>query len=77
MSHLIQSGWLVFIFIFPIFFFIFFELLMLVFGMHDRSKYEITCYALNGSDMSQWRNKIELDCEHFKDISMVLFQTYS
>ena len=40
-----------------------------VFGFHDRSKFEIFCYALTPSDSSTWRKKIEDEAEHFKDIS--------
>lgn len=30
---------------------------------------EVTCYSLSPHDMSVWRNKIESEVEHFKDIS--------
>lgn len=42
-----------------------------IFGFHDRNKFEITCYSLTSSDQSSWRNKIEQDVEHFKDISLL------
>ncbi|KAL4437522.1 hypothetical protein ABPG77_003503 [Micractinium sp. CCAP 211/92] len=40
-----------------------------VFGMHDRSKVEVFCYALTPSDGSQWRARIEAEAEHFLDVS--------
>jgi protein O-GlcNAc transferase len=43
-----------------------------VFGLHDRSKFEINCYSLSPSDGSRWRAKIESDVDSFKDISQVL-----
>lgn len=45
------------------------HLLQSVFGYHDRSKYEVYCYALKKSDGSRWRHKIESECEHFVDVS--------
>jgi hypothetical protein len=44
-----------------------------VFGMHDKSKFEVTCYALTPSDNSKWRKKIESEVEHFKDVSNLHF----
>ncbi len=41
----------------------------IVFGLHDKTKFEITCYALSPSDGSQWRDRIESEVEYFKDIS--------
>ncbi|PSC71029.1 putative UDP-N-acetylglucosamine-peptide N-acetylglucosaminyltransferase SEC [Micractinium conductrix] len=40
-----------------------------VFGMHDRSKVEVFCYALSTSDGSQWRTRIEAEADHFVDVS--------
>ena len=40
-----------------------------VFGMHDRTKYEVFCYALSPDDRSEWRKKISLEAEHFVDVS--------
>ncbi|XP_047524909.1 UDP-N-acetylglucosamine--peptide N-acetylglucosaminyltransferase 110 kDa subunit-like [Pieris napi] len=40
-------------------------------GLHDTSKTEIFCYALNPNDGSTFRNKIENDSEHFIDISNI------
>lgn len=45
------------------------HLMQSVFGSHDRSKFQVTCYALTPSDQSPWRHKIEADVEQFKDIS--------
>jgi protein O-GlcNAc transferase len=45
------------------------HLMQSVFGSHDRSKFQVTCYALTPSDQSPWRDKIEAEVEHFKDIS--------
>lgn len=42
-----------------------------VFAMHDRGKYEVTCYALSASDQSLYRLKIESEVEYFKDISLL------
>merc|ERR1711920_779654 len=43
-----------------------------VFGMHDRSRFEVFCYALTPNDNSQWRRKIESEVEHFRDISNLM-----
>jgi protein O-GlcNAc transferase len=45
------------------------HLMQSVFGMHDKTKFEVTCYALSPSDSSTWRHKIEGEAEHFKDVS--------
>lgn len=45
------------------------HLIQSIFGLHDRSKFEVTCYALSHSDRSFWRDRIERDAEHFKDLS--------
>ncbi|ETV97288.1 hypothetical protein, variant 1 [Aphanomyces invadans] len=45
------------------------HLMQSVFGLHDSNRVEITCYATSPSDQSQWRRKIELEAEHFKDLS--------
>lgn len=47
------------------------HLLQSVFGLHDRTKFEVTCYALTPTDHSDWRIKIESEVEHFKDISLL------
>eukprot|EP00981_Chlorochromonas_danica_P001352 scaffold289_cov169-Ochromonas_danica.AAC.13 len=45
------------------------HLLQSLFGLHDRSKYEVFCYALTPSDGSIYREKIEREVEHFVDVS--------
>lgn len=40
-----------------------------VFGMHDRSRVEVYCYALSPNDGSEWRSRIEREAEHFIDVS--------
>lgn len=45
------------------------HLMQSVFGFHDKSRFEVFCYALTPSDSSQWRRKIESEVEHFKDVS--------
>ncbi|CAM9696992.1 unnamed protein product [Chrysoparadoxa australica] len=45
------------------------HLMQSVFGMHNRDRFELTCYALMPNDASVWRTKIEREVEHFKDVS--------
>eukprot|EP00887_Chlorella_sp_A99_P007691 scaffold20.g7691.t1 len=40
-----------------------------VFGMHNRSKVEVFCYALTPSDGSEWRQRIEEEADAFLDVS--------
>ena len=40
-----------------------------IFGMHDRTKIEVFCYALTKSDGSESRLKIEKEAEHFRDVT--------
>eukprot|EP01025_Chloroclados_australasicus_P009187 TRINITY_DN13536_c0_g2_i1.p1 TRINITY_DN13536_c0_g2~~TRINITY_DN13536_c0_g2_i1.p1 ORF type:complete len:949 (-),score=123.37 TRINITY_DN13536_c0_g2_i1:1866-4712(-) len=40
-----------------------------VFGMHDRSRVEVFCYALSPSDGSEWRIRISREAEHFCDVN--------
>jgi protein O-GlcNAc transferase len=40
-----------------------------MFGLHDRSKFEVFCYALSRADGSSYRHKIEAEAEHFTDVS--------
>lgn len=40
-----------------------------VFGLHDRSRVEVFCYALSPSDGSEWRVRIQAETEHFLDVS--------
>ena len=43
-----------------------------MFGFHDRSQFDVYCYALSGDDQSVWRRRINDDVEHFKDVSTLL-----
>ena len=47
------------------------HLMQSVFGMHDKSRFEIFCFALSESDNSPYRTRIEADSEHFIDISKI------
>lgn len=40
-----------------------------VFGMHNREHVEVFCYALSQSDNSEWRQHIQIEVEHFIDVS--------
>lgn len=40
-----------------------------VFGLHDRTKFEVHVYATSPSDGSRYRRKIEEESEHFLDVS--------
>lgn len=40
-----------------------------VFGLHNQSDIEVFCYALSASDDSEWRQRIEKEAEHFRDVS--------
>ncbi|KAI8466334.1 MAG: TPR-like protein [Monoraphidium minutum] len=40
-----------------------------VFGLHDRRRVEVFCYALSPPDGSEWRRRIEAEAEHFIDAS--------
>ncbi|CAG5039015.1 unnamed protein product [Parnassius apollo] len=40
-------------------------------GLHDHSKFEIFCYALNPDDGTTFRKKIIKESEHFIDLSLV------
>ncbi|XP_049886201.1 UDP-N-acetylglucosamine--peptide N-acetylglucosaminyltransferase 110 kDa subunit-like [Pectinophora gossypiella] len=40
-------------------------------GLHNRSKIEVFCYALNPDDGTTFRNKIHTESEHFIDLSLV------
>jgi protein O-GlcNAc transferase len=42
-----------------------------IFGMHDRSRIEVYCFALTPNDGSPYRARIEREVEHFIDISTV------
>lgn len=45
------------------------HLMRSVFGLHDRSKFEVACYALSPDDGSVWRRRITADAERFVDCS--------
>ncbi|KAG5191098.1 putative UDP-N-acetylglucosamine-peptide N-acetylglucosaminyltransferase [Tribonema minus] len=45
------------------------HLMQSVFGMHDKSRFQVTCYALSANDNSVWRQKIEAEVEQMRDIS--------
>ena len=45
------------------------HLMQSVFGMHDRTSFEVFCYATTASDQSDYRHKIEKEAEHFVDVS--------
>lgn len=40
-------------------------------GLHDQSKFEIFCYALNPDDGTTFRRKINQESEHFVDLSQI------
>mmetsp|Transcript_6922 Transcript_6922/g.25504 ORF Transcript_6922/g.25504 Transcript_6922/m.25504 type:complete len:1080 (-) Transcript_6922:134-3373(-) len=44
------------------------HLMMSVFGLHDRSKLEVFCYALSCPDGSEWQRCIAQEVEHFVDV---------
>ena len=50
------------------------HLMQSVFGIHDRTKYQIFCYATTPSDGSKYREKIERDAQHFSDVSQLTTQ---
>ena len=45
------------------------HLIQSVFGMHDRSRFNIFCYATSPPDHSTYRHKIEHEAQHFIDVS--------
>lgn len=45
------------------------HLMQSVFGLHDRRRFRVTCYALSPSDASAWRRRVEAEAEGFKDVS--------
>lgn len=45
------------------------HLMQSVFGFHDKSKYDVYCYATTPGDQSPYRQKIEQESEHFFDVS--------
>ncbi|KAG0747849.1 hypothetical protein G6F57_007483 [Rhizopus arrhizus] len=45
------------------------HLMQSVFGFHDKSKYQVFCYATTPTDNSPYRQKIEKESENFIDVS--------
>lgn len=45
------------------------HLMQSVFGLHDRSRFEVFGYSLSPDDGSPWRRRIQLEMEHFFDVS--------
>lgn len=45
------------------------HLMQSVFGFHDKTRFEIFCYATTASDGTPYRQKIERETEHFLDVS--------
>ena len=45
------------------------HLMASVFGLHDRARVEVFCFALSPPDGSEWRARIEREAEHFLDVS--------
>jgi len=49
------------------------HLMQSVFGMHDKSRFEVFCFALSPNDGSTWRGKIEAEVEHVEDLTALNF----
>lgn len=47
------------------------HLMQSVFGFHDRENFQVICFALNGSDNSEYRDKISSEADLFIDLSSV------
>eukprot|EP00808_Paulinella_micropora_P024573 g3893.t1 len=47
------------------------QLMLRVFGLHDRAKFEVICFANGPSDNSEIRATVEKDCDKFHDISLL------
>ncbi|KAF9115082.1 hypothetical protein BGX27_009005 [Mortierella sp. AM989] len=45
------------------------HLMQSVFGMHDKSRFEIFCYATTPADQTPYRVKIQSEVEHFIEVS--------
>ncbi len=45
------------------------QLMLSLFGLHDRDEFEIFAYSFGSDDGSEYRTRIERDTEHFIDIS--------
>eukprot|EP00457_Paulinella_chromatophora_P001928 gb/GEZN01001931.1/.p1 GENE.gb/GEZN01001931.1/~~gb/GEZN01001931.1/.p1 ORF type:complete len:758 (-),score=109.09 gb/GEZN01001931.1/:364-2637(-) len=46
------------------------QLMLRIFGLHDRSKFKVYCYANGPPNESEERKTLEKDCDVFNDISM-------
>eukprot|EP00002_Diphylleia_rotans_P001791 TRINITY_DN11022_c0_g1_i1.p1 TRINITY_DN11022_c0_g1~~TRINITY_DN11022_c0_g1_i1.p1 ORF type:complete len:1017 (+),score=216.96 TRINITY_DN11022_c0_g1_i1:92-3142(+) len=49
------------------------HLMQSIFGLHDRSRFEVFCYALTPDDGSDWRKKIMIESDSFVDVSSIPF----
>src|SRR6185369_5344757 len=45
------------------------HLMKSVFGLHDRKGFEVFAYSFGPDDGSEYRRRIEADCDHFLDIT--------
>ncbi|KAG0368003.1 hypothetical protein BGZ54_002859 [Gamsiella multidivaricata] len=45
------------------------HLMQSVFGMHDKSRFEVFCYATTPADQTPYRVKIQSEVEHFTEVS--------
>ncbi|KAF9144257.1 hypothetical protein BG015_000172, partial [Linnemannia schmuckeri] len=45
------------------------HLMQSVFGMHDKNRFEIFCYATTAADQTPYRAKIQSEVEHFVEVS--------
>ncbi|KAF9580373.1 hypothetical protein BGW38_003014, partial [Lunasporangiospora selenospora] len=45
------------------------HLMQSVFGMHDKARFEVFCYATTPADQTPYRAKIQSEVEHFMDVS--------
>lgn len=46
-----------------------------VFGLLDKSRYEVFCYSLSPNDLSLWHSRISTEAEHFVDVHHLNFVT--
>ena len=42
-----------------------------LFGLHDRAEFEIFAYSFGPNDLSQFRARIQNECEHFEDVRLL------
>jgi protein O-GlcNAc transferase len=45
-----------------------------LFGRHDRARFEIVAYSFSGDDGSEYRRRVERDCDRFVDVSGESFE---